>query len=121
MNKEGAQQTLTFFKKRVDKIDITKETYESDNGQPKDGNHQFVDFNVQARTSFKVNSGFVSEDLNGDYKQLALSTKVYLYNGADFIPLNIKMTSFTYKTRANDRLINYEFEFAYSYNEILNL
>ncbi len=120
-NKEGAQQNLVFFKKKVDKIDVTKEIFESDSGQPKDGNHQFNDFNVQARTSFKVNSGFVNEDLNDDFKQLVLSTKVYLYNGEDFIPLNVRTASFTYKTRANDRLINYEVEFAYSYNEILNI
>lgn len=121
MNKEGAQQTLTFFKRREDTLSITKQTFEADNGLPKDGFHQFNDYNIQGKPSFKINSGFVSEDLNEDFTQLLLATKVWTYNGTDMIPLNVETKSLVYKTRAKDRLINYEFEFRFSYNKIQSI
>ena len=37
------------------------------------------------------------------------------------MPLNVSKKSLEYKTRQNDRLINYEFEFEYAYNEINNV
>ncbi len=120
MNKEGAQECLTFFKKRIEKMDVSKSTFESNIGIAINSYHQFNDYNIQARSSFKVNSGFVSENLNDDFKQLVLSSKVYYHDGTNFIPLNIITRSLTYLTKANDKLINYEIEFAYSYNEILN-
>jgi hypothetical protein len=118
LNKEGTQQIITFFKARTDSLSITKETYESDRGQPINGYHQYSDFNIQGRTSFKCNSGFVDETMNESFKQLILSQKVYIKEGDNFIPVNITKTSLEYKSRAKDRLINYEFDFAYSYNEI---
>ena len=56
--------------------------------------------------------------MNDTFKQLLLSSKVWLIDGADTIPLNVKSSSLEYKTRAKDRLINYEIEFDYSFNEI---
>ena len=119
-NKEGAQQSLTFFKERADKMTVTKKSYESTRGQASEGHHQFVDYNIQAKSTFTINTGFVSEGLNDDFKQLMLSTKVYVLVEGDFVPLNVLKTSIEYKTRQKDRLINYEFEFGFSYNEINN-
>lgn len=121
LNKEGEQQTLVFFKERTDTLTVTRESYENDSGQPKDGFHQFVDFNIQGRSKFTASSGFVDESLNEVFKQLLLSTKVYEYNGSDMIPLNVSKTDLQYKTRLNDRLINYVIDFQYSYNEINNI
>ena len=36
VNKNGAQQTLTFFKKRTDNLTVNSEQYEGNNGQPAD-------------------------------------------------------------------------------------
>ena len=118
LNKEGCQQIITFFKARTNSLNVTKETYESDSGQPMDGYHQYPDFNIQGRTSFRINSGFVDESMNESFKQLLLSQEVFIREGANFIPVNITKTSLEYKTRQKDRQINYEFEFVYSYNEI---
>ena len=120
-NKEGSQQVLTFFKEKTDSLKITDESYESDNGQPSDGNHQFVRYNVQGRSSFKVHSGFVDEVMNETFRQLLISTDIWSYDGTDFTPLNIKTSSFEEKTRQRDRLISYEIEFDMSYNEINNV
>lgn len=120
-NKEGAEQVLTFYKARTNSLSVNSEEYESDRGQPLVGNHQFVNYNVNGRESFKVNSGFVDEELNDVFKQLMLSERVWIYENNLMTPINIKSRSLAYKTRQKDRLINYEFEFEYSYNEVNNI
>jgi hypothetical protein len=117
-NKEGAQQILTFFKKRVESMDVTNEVFEGDRGQPSEGNHQFIKFNVGGKSKFTVNSGFIDEDVNETIKQLFLSERVWEFDGTNFIPLNISSKTFEEKTRQNDRLINYEIVFDYAFNEI---
>ena len=120
-NKEGALQIQTFFKAQKESMTVTDEVFESDRGQPSGGNHQFVKFNVNAKSKFTVNSGFVDEAQNETFKQLMLSERVWLYADDVYTPLNVSKKSIEYKTRANDRLINYEVEFAYAYNEINNI
>jgi len=120
-NKEGAEQVLTMFKKSTESISITSEEYESNAGQPSLGNHQITKFNIQGKTKLKVNSGFVSEEMNETFKQLVFSERVWKYEGGVFTPLNIASSSLEYKTRANDRLINYEIDFNYAFNEINNI
>lgn len=117
-NKEGAEQTLQFFKVRTDSLTVSSEQYESDNGQPSDGFHQFVKYNVNGKSKFKVNSGFVQEELNETFKQLFLSERIWWLNGVVNTPLNIASTSLEFKTRQKDRLINYEVEFEMAFNEI---
>jgi len=118
-NKEGAEQTLQFFKQRSDTLDTSRETFESDRGQPSLGNHQFVDFNVNGKAKFTVNSGFVSEDLNETFKQLFLSERVWWVEDATTLnPIKVSSTSLEFKTRQKDRLINYEVEFEFAFNEI---
>ncbi len=120
-NKEGALQFLTFFKAKSESLSTSKEEFESDRGQPQDGNHQFVKFNSQGRERFKVNSGFVDEVMTETFKQLLLSEKVWHYNNQIFTPLNVASSSLEYKTRQKDRLINYEIEFEYAFNALNNI
>lgn len=119
-NKDGGQQSITFFKEKTDSLNITDETFESDRGQPSEGNHQFVRFNVQGRSKFKMWSGFVPEETNETFKQLFLSERHWIYNNG-FIPINIGSKELSYKTQLNEKLIQYEVEFEYSYNEINNI
>ena len=120
-NKEGALQMLTFFKAKTESLTTSKEEFESNRGQANAGNHQYVKFNVQGRTKFKVNSGFVAEAMNETFKQLLLSDRVWSYEDEVFTPLNVSSSSLEYKTRQKDRLINYEIEFENAFNEINNI
>lgn len=121
INKNGAQQVLTFFKAKTESLSITNETYEG-NLQPADFNHQFIRYNSQAKKKFKVNSGFVDESLNDTFTELLLSDRVWLADETNtYIPLNVVSKSFEYKTRQKDRLINYEIEFENAFNEINNI
>jgi hypothetical protein len=117
-NKEGALQFMTFFKARTDSLSVTNEEFEGDRGQPLDGNHQYVKFNVQGKSKFKVNSGFIDESMNETVRQLLLSERVWMYSNEIFTPLNVAGKSLEYKTRQKDRLINYEIDFDYAFNEI---
>ena len=121
LNKYGVCQTLTFFKEFESSIDIKKEKYETDNGQPSAGFHQFRNINVQGQESFKVQSGWVDEVMNETFKQMLLSEQVWHFDGTNHIPLNIKSSSLNYKTQKIDRLIQYEIDFDYSYNVINNI
>lgn len=120
-NKEGALQFVTFFKAKSDSLSVSKEEFESNRGQPNVGNHQYVKFNVQGRGKFRVNSGFVQEEMNETFKQLLLSENVWQYENEIFTPLNVASSSFEYKTRQKDRLINYEIEFDQAFNTINNV
>jgi hypothetical protein len=119
-NREGAEQSFTFFKTNVESLSITSEEFQANRGQANLGNHQYVKYNTQGRTNFKVNSGFVSEDLNQTFTEMLLSNRVWKYENSIFIPLNISSKSIEYKTRQKDRLINYEVEFEYAFNAINN-
>lgn len=127
-NKEGAEQVLTFFKEQKNSLSITSSEFESDRGQPSLGNHQFVRYNVQGRTELTLNSGFVDQDMNEAFTQMLLSERIWSYStnifskvSSIFIPLSIKSKELSYKTQLNERLINYEIKFDYSYNEINNI
>lgn len=117
VNKHGCQQTITFFKERRDTLKITRESFESFEGNAADGLHQFIDYNTTGRTSIKLTSGYIPEGQNDAIRQLLLSHKVWIYSG-QLIPVNITNTSHEFKTRLNDRLISYDIDFNLSYSEI---
>lgn len=112
-NNEGAIQTMTFFKAKKDTINIESEMFE---GNRPIGEHQFIKFNVKGKQKFTLSSGFVTEDKNETIKQLLLSERVWMLSSVE-IPLNVSTTSQEFKTRQNDRLINYIIEFEHAYYE----
>lgn len=120
-NKEGEMQILTFFKAKTENLSITSDSFESDRGQPLAGNHQFVTYNVNGKSVFKMNSGFVSEAMNETFKQLFLSSRVWQLLDGVYIPLVLGSKNLEYKTRQKERLINYDIEFGYAFNEINNV
>ena len=113
-------QFITFFKAKTESLNVTSEEFQTDRGQAIDGYHQMVTYNVQGNSKFKMNSGFVDESINETMKQLFLSERVWQFDGTNYIPLKIGSKSLEYKTRMKDRLINYEVEFEYAFNEINN-
>jgi len=102
-------------------MSVSSSEYESDTGQPSLGNHQYKKYNIQGRSSFKVNSGFVEETNNEAFKQLFLSERIWVLENDAFIPINLKSKSIEYKTQQKDKLINYELDFEYAFNEINNI
>jgi len=118
LNKEGAIQTFTFFKARKDSDIISSEKYQSNDVI---GNHQDITYNVQARRKISLNTGFVTEDKNETIRQLLLSTKVWFIENGVKIPVKNGTSNFQVKTRISDKLINYEIDFEYAFNQINNV
>jgi len=120
-NKDGALQSFTLFRKQEETIDVTDSSFETNRGQASDGFHQFVRYGVQARTTLTAESGWLDEDMNEVVKQILLTERIWSFDSGVYTPLNLKMTSQKFKTRQNDRLINYTMTFEKSYNEINNI
>lgn len=127
VNKFGALQDIYFFKKQVNKMDVTKESYNANtlsNTYTYDRSvHTKRDFNIKAKESFTFSSGYLSEEYNEVFKQMMLSEKVWITNITEteeqVLPINVKTSNITYKTSLNDRLVEYTIEFENSYN-VLN-
>jgi len=121
VNKEGQFQSFTFFKERKESSKTDRETYRRAGVTVSNGDHQYIDYNINGRSSFKINSGFVEENQNEVFKQMLYSKKVWQYKNSNFIPLNLKTSSLEYQNTINDKLIKYTIEFEYSYDDINTL
>ena len=129
INKFGALQDMYFFKKSVEKMTVTKETYKSNildsNYSYSRSNHVQRNFNVIGNESVTLSSGYLSEEYNEVFKQLLLSEKVWVTNLTDteeqVLPINVKTSDITYKTSLNDKLVEYTFEFDKSFDTINNI
>lgn len=127
VNKFGALQDIYFFKKQVNKMNVTKESYNANVlnsfGQYNISNHTKRDFNIKAKESFTFSSGYLNEEYNEVFKQMMLSEKVFITNITEteeqVLPINIITSNITFKTSLNDRLVEYTIEFENSYN-VLN-
>ncbi len=129
VNKFGALQDMYFFKKSVESMNVTKESYKSNildsNMAYNSSNHVYRDFNVVGKESITLSSGFLSEEYNEVFKQMMLSEKVWITNitddGEQVLPINVKTGDITYKTSLNDKLVQYTIEFDKSFDTINNI
>lgn len=119
INRFGGWQFLTFFKTRIDNINVKGSSYNllqntidynTSKGQSKS-------FNINGKQSVKLSSGFVPENYSDLIQDLLVSETVLL----DGKPVEVKTQSTTLKTSLIDRNINYELEFEYAFNLINNV
>lgn len=101
----GGQSQLYLFKKST----ISNEYKSSDYNLQ--GSKQI--FNKNGIQSYKLNTGWITEDVVKAIRQMMLSENLSLISSDTMIsgPVVIKNSSFVEKTSLNDRNINYEFEF----------
>ena len=129
LNQWGAWDYYTFTKKSTRSITTTGSTYEQLAGSWNKGTYR-VDsykggkkaFRVNATEKITMNSDFVGEDENVMFEELINSPEVYILKGYQditetnsalnqyVIPVRLTTSSFTKKTIANDKLIQYTFE-----------
>jgi hypothetical protein len=123
-NKFGVFETLPFFKRSVNAIDVKKEEFVNkfvSNGTYDTTKHQYKNINYEAREKLTLNSGYVTEIENESYKQLLLSDQVWLYDPNGIIPLNIETSNLELKDIKNDKLFQYTIDFKYSFDAIQNI
>jgi len=126
-NAFGALQDLWFFKKRTDEFSVEREEYSrtilttNSSGVTFNPNHhQSNILDVYAARSFKMNTGFISEDHNQVINQLMVTEFCWLTDG-EVIPVKPTTSSMVRKTELNDKLINFEVEFEYANSYIQNV
>lgn len=123
-NKYGVFDVITMFKKRKDTLKVDRKQFKNnyvENGTYDISKHQIKDYNVYGNESMTLNSGFLTEDENVLFKELMLSEKVYFYENSSFVPVNVTSNNLDYKTRTNDKAINYTIQFDYAFNTINNI
>jgi len=129
-NKYGALQNMWFFKKSTTNINITSQKYknnildiENSGGTPSYSlsKHQEKKFMANGKESISVNSGFYSEEYNEIVRQMLLAEQVWVDDGTNTLPINLKSNSLAFKKSVNDKLISYSLSFDYAYDKINNI
>ena len=119
INRFGGWQYLTFFKSNSTAIDTKGNDYKllpsSWNYDPLKG--QKHSFNRDGMQTVKANTGWVDESYNELIQDLMLSETILL----DDKPVILKTQGTTLKSSLNDKNINYEVEFEYSFSLINNV
>ena len=123
-NRYGVYDSLTLFKKSNVSISTKNDDFINNyvnNGTYDVTKHQYQKLNVTAKKTLKVNSGYINELENELYQQLLYSEKVWFYENNALVPVNVKSSSLKFKTRVNDKLVNYSIDFEYAYSIIQNI
>ena len=124
VNKFGALQSLTMFKKSVKNMTTQVSYYKRntiENAAYNLGDAQKSIVNKNATETLTLNSGFYPENNNDVFKELFLSDYVWIYYDSNEIPCNISSSSFTYKTSRNDKLINYTLDIEFASDVVQNI
>lgn len=119
INRFGGWQYLTFFKANSTAIETKGNDYKllpsSWNYDPLKG--QKHSFNRDGMQSVKANTGWVDESYSELIQDLMLSETILL----DEKPVTLKTQATALKSSLNDKNINYEVEFEYSFSLINNV
>jgi hypothetical protein len=108
-NKHGAVQIFSMFKAKSETTKINKSQYE---------NSIFYQYGINSNSKISINTGFIDESMNEAVRQLLLSERTWVVNESRAVPLILENNSLEYKTRVNDRLINYKIDMKYAFNDI---
>lgn len=123
LNRYGVIQDLWFFNKRTDSVSITKEKYRRTtvnlDTTPFYSTNKATDLILEIKSgkTTTLNTGFVDEEYTQVIQQLLLSEYVWIKEGSSVYPVIAKNQQLDYKTRLNDKLINFSIDFEYAYNE----
>lgn len=129
VNKFGAFQEVNFFKNssvslktEVDSFRRNTRGLASPLGLVADGyattNHQYKNLYRSGKESISLNSGFYPEEYNEVFRQLMLSEDVWMIYRDKVLPVNISDSSMEFKTKLNEKLIEYSVKCDFAYDAI---
>lgn len=128
INKWGAWDSFSFLKKSVQSLKFESKKYNNALLDVSGGvstyattNNATTRYDVNARRSIVVNTGYVNESFNLLLQEIMMSTRILLVINDVFYPVNIVTDSIELKTSLNDKLINYTVEFEFAYDENNNV
>jgi hypothetical protein len=122
VNRFGVEEELWFFKKSVDNMTTSRESFRAntlpsylDNDLSQ---HSYASYNVNGKKTMNMNTGFIPESFKENIRQLMLSEKVWIYLDGNKLPITIKNSDMVLKKAINEKLINYEIEIEFAYDII---
>ena len=127
VNKYGALQDLWFDKKSVNSIEVQSNDYKasvmnfSSTPTYDTSAHQNRVLDLVGKESITMNTGYIDESFNEVFRQLMLSEQVWMTRLTDteeVLPLRPRTQSLQFKTRTNDKLVNYTVEFDFAFDKI---
>ena len=124
VNKFGTLQDLWFFKRSNLSLQTKEESYKANivnNGTYSINSRQKTVFNKTGVERLQLNTGFYPESYNEIFRQLTLSEEVWINYDGDTLPITVMSSSLNYKTRVNDKLINYTIDVEFANNKINNI
>lgn len=124
LNRYGAYQDLWFLGNNSVDLTTTKEKYKSNtlNGINYDTfNPQQKILSKNGNEKITLNSGYYPESNNEVFKQLLLSTNVYMLINGDDYPVMVSSSNIKFKTQLTEKLINYTINFEFAYDTINNI
>ena len=127
VNKFGAIQDLFMFKNSKQQLKVSDKTFQRNlltesTFTYNTTEHQKRTILKQGNKSITLNSGYVGECLNPAFEELFLSEQIWLTNNQEEIhPVYLSDKSFKYKTHLNEKLINYDLNFEFAYDQINNI
>ena len=121
INRNGVYERLWFFKNSEKKASYEKDEFRRNTMSA--GNYNLVDHQQKnlfkkSKETLKINSGFYSEDFNEVFNQLMLSESVWINYNSKELPVNIKDSSFTFKSRFNEKIINHTLELEFAFDKV---
>ena len=129
VNKFGALQEMWFDKKSIESINTKSQQYKASvvdfsNFTYNTNAHQMRTLSLIGNESIVMNTGYIDESQNDLIRELMLSEQVWMTEPTgdqNVLPLKPKTQSVQYKTRVNDRLVNYTIEFDMAFDKINNI
>jgi|TARA_B110000240_G_scaffold186959_1_gene224151 hypothetical protein len=126
LNRLGSLQDIFFFKKTTETMSVTDETFKRNIINPGAPTYltneaQQNRYNVNAKTQIKLNTGFISENMNQTIEELFLSENVWIRYESQTLPILPVTKEMTFKTSLNDNLIDYTIQFDFAFNKINNI
>ncbi len=138
LNSFGTWDYYTFKKKSVKSLQTNRTSYTQQSGTWNESKFRIrgykggkKNFRVNTKQLISVNTDFVNEDEAVWFENLINSTDVYMLNGYDggtsdsnfgitnkyVEPVSVTTSSYTRKTKANDKLIQYTFQLEKTHNK----
>jgi hypothetical protein len=119
INRLGGWDFITFFKARTESWEVKNKEYQL---LPNDVDYnplrgEIKAFNYEAKQTVKINTGWVDEHYSELIKDLMTSETILLDNK----PVKLKTMTTDLKTSLQDKMINYQIDFEYNYNQINNV
>lgn len=126
VNKHGAFQDLYFFKKSIESLNVSDETFKRNTISNTSSTYSTAEgqsqrYNVNGKTNLVLNTGFIKESMNETIEELFLSENVWIRYENKTLPVIPTSKTLQFKTSLNDKLTDYTVNFDFAFDKVNNV